>query len=206
MITIAILIITLTISILAFPREGYMTPLMDKLIFSPYRVHHNREYWRLITSGFIHANIWHLIINLFVLYFFGKLSEAYFITIFGFGKGEILYATLYLTAIVVANLPSLGRYKDSPSYLALGASGATSAVVFSTILFDPWNKLIIFPIPIPIPAIIFGVLYLAYEHYMDVRGQDYVGHSAHFWGSIYGFIFPIIFEPRLLSYFFNQIF
>ena len=206
MITIFIVIITLIVSIIAMPRDDYYSPLVDKLSLKPYRVYHYKEYWRLITAGFIHGNFWHLLINLFVLYVFGRSVEAYFVSIFGLVKGEVLYLVMYLSAIGVANLPMLARHKNNSAYFALGASGAVSAVVFASILFDPWNKIIIFPIPIPIPAIIFGVLYLLYEQYMDKHAQDYVAHEAHFWGSIYGFVFPIIFEPRLIIYFLNQIF
>lgn len=202
---------TVLTSIIAFPPnvpsiDSLRNPsALGRLIFSPYQVWHRKEWWRLFTSGFVHANWWHLIINMFVFYFFGRIVEAYFVIIWGPGKGEILFLLFYILSIAAANFPDLLKFKDSPYYSALGASGATSAIIFATILVAPWSKMYIFPIPIPIPAIIFGVFYLAYEQIMAQRSADNVGHSAHFWGSIFGFVFPILLYPGLFVHFLNQL-
>ncbi len=204
--------ITVLTSIIAFPPnvpsiEALRNPrVLDNFIFNPYVTWRRKQWWRLFTAGLIHANWWHLLINMFVLYFFGRVIELYFVQLWGPGKGEFLFLFFYVASIGVANLPDLFRFKDQPYYNALGASGATSAMVFASILFDPWNKIYIFPIPIPIPAIVFGVIYLLYENYMARRGTDNIGHNAHFWGSIFGFVFPIILKPGLFMYFLSQLF
>ena len=209
--TFMIIAFTVLTSIIAFPPN---VPSIDRLrnpnvlnnfIFNPYATWKYKQWWRPFTAGLIHANWWHLLINMFVLYFFGRIIETYFVHIFGLGKGEFLYIFFYISSIGVANLPDLFKYKNQPYFNALGASGATSAMVFASILFDPWNKIFIFPIPIPIPAIIFGAFYLFYESYMAKRGMDNVGHNAHFWGAIYGFVFPLILKPSLFAYFISQL-
>jgi membrane associated rhomboid family serine protease len=107
---------------------------------------------------------------------------------------------LYIGGAALSTLPSYGKHKDDYSYTAVGASGAVSAVVFASIIFDPWSKLIIFPIPIGIPAILFGFLYLIYSWYMGKKNIDNVGHDAHFWGAVFGFVFTIILKPALFGH------
>ncbi len=212
LITYLLMSFTVLTSIIAFPPnvvsiESLRQPdWFDKFKFNAYQVWHSRQWYRMFTSGFLHVNWWHLIINMFVLYFFGRVVEWSFISIFGLFEGRLFYFLLYLLAIFVGNLPDLIRFKDKYFYNAVGASGAISAVLFTSILLFPWNKIYIFPIPIPIPAIIFGIIYLLYESYMDKRGIDNIGHSAHLWGAIFGFIFPIILEPKLFSLFLAQLF
>ena len=102
-------------------------------------------------------------------------------------------------------LPSFGKHKNDPYYNAVGASGAVSAVVFASILFNPTNKITIFPVPIGIPSFIFGILYLIYSAYMGKRGKDNIGHDAHFWGAVYGVVFTIALEPRVGLFFIHEI-
>jgi membrane associated rhomboid family serine protease len=94
-------------------------------------------------------------------------------------------------------LPSFGKYKNDPGYNAVGASGAVSAVVFASILFVPLGKIYLFFIPIGIPAFIFGGLYLIYSAYMAKRGGDNIGHDAHFWGALFGFVYTIAIKPKV---------
>ncbi len=211
-ITYFIVSFTILTSIVAFPPnivsiDSLRQPeWFEKFKFNPYLTWHSRQWYRMFTSGFLHANWWHLLINMFVLYFFGRLVETSFISIFGLFKGRLSYILLYLLAIFVGNLPDLFKFKDKFYYNAVGASGAISAVLFTSILIFPWNKIFIFPIPIPIPAIIFGVLYLLYETYMEKYASDNVGHSAHLWGAVFGFLFPLLLEPRLFTLFMSQLF
>ena len=175
--------------------------LLDRLILWPPAIDRNRQYDRLVTHGFIHADWMHLLFNMITLFSFGPLVERIFssrITVVG-------YALFYLSAIVMAILPTYFRHQHDASYRSLGASGAVSAVLFSAILFDPWLKLVILPIPIPIPAILFAVLYVGYSIWMDRRGGDNVNHSAHLWGAAYGVMFTLLMEPRVGGLFLQQL-
>ena len=107
----------------------------------------------------------------------------------------------YLSAIVVSILPTYMTHRHDPHYRSLGASGGVAAVLFAFILFDPWSKLIIFPIPVPIPAFLFALLYVGYSVWMDRRGRDNVNHSAHLWGAAYGVLFTVLLEPKVLAHF-----
>ena len=177
--------------------------LFSKMLFSPYQVIKRNEYYRLITHGFVHANWPHLIINMLVFWSFGSVLLVYFDIVWD-SFGNILFIIFYLVAIVFSSLFTLFKHKDNHYYSAVGASGATSAVVFASIFFDPWNKIYFFGI-IPIPGVVFGALYLIYSYRMAKRGNDNIGHDAHFWGAVFGFFFPLILKPELFQYFINRI-
>ena len=195
-ITIVICGVTAVTSFLAFSNHS----LFDELIFWPYRIWRNNEWHRLVSSGFIHADLGHLFFNMFALYSFGSFVEPSFASIYG-GKGLTLYVVMYFSAIAIADIYHLFTQKDNYVYRALGASGGVSAVIFASILLNPFSKIGIMFIPVGIPAYIFGPLYLLYCTYAAQRGNDNVGHTAHFTGSIFGFVFPIIFAPHLLTEF-----
>jgi membrane associated rhomboid family serine protease len=199
-ITLLIVAVTAITSFLAFSNHT----LFDKLIFWPYRIWRNNEWYRLISCSFIHADLSHLLFNMIALYSFGINVESYFGQIFH-GKGLTLYVVMYFGAVASADVYNLFTRKDDFYYRSLGASGGVSAVVFASILFDPFSKIYIMFIPIGIPAFVFGVLYLLYCAYMAKRGGDNIGHVAHFSGSIFGFIFPIIFAPELLPRFIRML-
>ncbi len=179
--------------------------LKYKLINIPTRVFKHGEYYRLLTSGFIHGGYAHLIFNMISLYFFMNVTILYFEMMFGLVLGNIICALFYLSATVISSLPVSWENKDNPGYASLGASGAVSAIVFASILLFPTSEMMIFPIPIPIPAVLFGFLYLIFSSYMQRNGNDNIGHSAHFWGAIYGFIFPIFFDYTLVQRFYEQV-
>ena len=119
--------------------------------------------------------------------------------------GATGFLVFYLSAIVVAILPSYLRHLHDARYRSLGASGGVAAVLFASILFNPWSKLIIFPIPLPIPAILFAVLYVGYSIWMDRRGGDNINHSAHLVGGAYGIAFTLVAIPESLGHFLRQI-
>ena len=209
--TWAIILFTTVTSLIAFPpnvssiESIRRSDWFDKMKFNAVAVFKYKEYYRLITYGLLHANWMHLIFNMFTLYFFGGIVEAGFKIIFGI-YGGLVYIAFYILAIIVSTLPDLFKYKNMSYYNAVGASGAVSAVLFSAILFNPGMKLMFIFLPIPITAWVFGILYLAYSYYMAKRGTDNIGHNAHLWGSIFGFIFPILFKPYLFVHFLNGIF
>jgi len=195
-----IIIATVLLSVFALNREEVFRMLM----FNAYAVKHNREYHRLFTNGFIHADWIHLGINMFVLYSFGSFVEEVFPYIFG-NMGKIYFAMLYFGAIPISVIPSLLKHKNNTYYNSVGASGAVSAVVFASILFNPLGKIYLFMIPIGIPAFIFGILYLIYSAYMAKRAKDNIGHDAHFAGAIYGLLFIIIAKPEILFFFLSEL-
>lgn len=199
--TIAIIIITSLISVAAF----YRADIFDKLKFNPYLTSEKKQLWRLISYGFVHADWIHLGVNMFVLFSFGRLVSAYFELVFP-GKAMFYFLILYFGGLLISAAPAYGRHKENPYYNSVGASGAVSAIVFSSIVFDPMNRIYLMFIPIGIPAIIFGVLYLVYSAYMDKKAKDNIGHDAHFWGGIYGFALTIILQPKLFSHFLFEIF
>jgi len=199
--TYIIIAVTALTSILAFNNRN----IFDQFTFDPYRIHHLNQVYRFITHGLIHADWVHLTVNMFVLLSFGVMVEGSFVQIFGTGKGEYYYIILYVGGILLSSSPSYGKYKDEPSYSAVGASGAISAVVFASILISPLSGIRFIFIPFDIPAFVFGILYLAYSAYMSKKGTDNIGHDAHFWGALFGLAFTILLKPALFNGFIYQI-
>lgn len=193
--TIVLIILTGIISFQAFNNPQ----LRQKLLFYPAAIEQQNEWYRFISSGFIHADFAHLAVNMFVFYQFGEFVEVLFKTVFGQMLGPLIYVLFYLSAIAIASVPSYFKHQANPYYRALGASGATSAVLFADILFHPWDWFL-FP---PVPAIVLGVGYLWYASYMGKKGQDNIGHDAHFWGAVYGVVFilsiAILYRPDLID-------
>jgi len=200
MLTILIIVLTSLFSIAAFNRPE----LMYKYNFNPYQIIHRKQWYRIITHAFLHANGEHLIINMLVLYSFGTAIDYYFYQYIG-SNGALLFLGLYFGGIIASSLYSLIKEKDNYNYSAIGASGAVSAVTFASIFFAPLSK-IYFMAFLPIPGILFGVLYLAYSYYMGKKSMDNIGHDAHFWGAVFGFVFPVMVKPGLLMHFFQQLF
>jgi membrane associated rhomboid family serine protease len=195
--TVIVIIITCLVSITAF----YKPDELNKLLLWPAMMRERNQYYRFITSGFVHADWLHLGFNMITLYYFGRIVEVYFRELFGPG----VFILFYLIAMVVADLQTYFKYRNTYNYRALGASGAVSAVLFASILFNPWAKIYLFFIPIGIPAFIFGILYLAYCMYMSKRGNDGINHTAHLWGAIFGILFTIVLEPRVGAFFMQQL-
>ncbi len=199
--TIALIIMTSLISYQAFGRPE----MRARLMFYPRLMKENGEWYRFLTYGFVHADWMHLIVNMYVLYIFGEYLEEVLKTSLGDALGRIMYLLLYLSAIVISSVPSYFQHQDNRAYAAVGASGATSALVFAFILFRPWEWFI-FP---PLPAVLFGAAFLWYSSYMEKRGMDNIGHNTHFWGAVYGVFFMLLtayaFQPALLRFFWHQL-
>jgi membrane associated rhomboid family serine protease len=193
-ITFSLIAITVLISFIGFNNEA----TKDKLLFYPYGMGTPKEYYRFISYGFIHADYIHLFFNMFTLYSFGRTVE---IVLFN----QSQYIIFYLSALVASTVFDFIKNRANARYGALGASGAVSAVVFSTIIFNPWDRAIAIFGVIALPNIVFAVLYLVYCAYMGKRGGDNIGHNAHMWGSLYGFVFTSIVHPNLLMSFFQQL-
>ena len=202
MITLIIIGITTLVSIAAMENMS----LRNKLMFNAYMIHHRREWYRFITSGFIHANWPHLIFNMYALWIFGRPVEEGFSASFIYGsKGPLFFVMLYFGALVMSSLYAYERHKDNVYYNSLGASGAVSAVIFAFIVLAPNAKLALLFIPVPLPAYLFGLLILVVEHYMSRRGNTGIAHDAHFWGSVFGIVFTIVLKPHLAIDFIEKI-
>ncbi len=202
MITLIIVISTAIISIICFGNGK----LFAKLDFEPFLIHKKNEYYRFLSHTFVHADWVHLIINMLVFYSFGRYVEQIFQALEQKGtifSGDAFYLLLYFGGAIIASIPSYIKHKENADYVSVGASGAVSAVLFSSIFFSPMEKIYFYAI-IPMPGIVFGVLYLVYSSYMSRKGNDNINHDAHLWGAVFGFIFPIILDPSLVSNFFNQ--
>lgn len=200
MITYFIIGVTVLVSYMAFQNHE----LMDKLQFNAAKIIHQKQYYRLISHAFIHANWSHLIVNMFVLYFFGKGMELYFGYYFG-SRSTVYFLLLYFGGILASNIWSLIKHQNNYYYNAVGASGAVSALLFAFIFFNPWELLYLFAI-VPIPGILFAVGYLIYSYQMSKQKNDNVAHDAHFLGAVFGFVFPIVLKPDLFGQFIDQLF
>lgn len=196
----SIIAITVAVSVSAFNNRE----LMAKMQFNPYLIQNRRQAHRFVSYGLVHADWGHLGINMFVFYSFGRIVLEYYQYYFG-SKGIMYFLMLYIAGLAFSTIADFARQKNNFYYNAVGASGAVSAIVFASILFEPMSKIYLFFIPIGIPAFIFGVLYLAYSAYMAKRNQDNIGHDAHFWGAVFGFVFTIILKPSLIPAFFESI-
>ena len=183
----------------------------EKLLFWPYRIKRQHEYTRFFSGAFIHADLMHLAFNMLTLYSFGGAIETFLYPVFFRNQSTLLFVLLYGIAIVVACIPDYLRYRDQHHYRALGASGAVSAVIFSAILLEPNMPLRFFFIPVDIPGWLFGILFLGLSAYLAKRGNDNIGHSAHFWGGVFGLVFTylatlFLTDVNILSRFIDQVF
>lgn len=192
---VASIIFALTIitTLITFSNED----LYGKMMLHPYSISKGKYLYTLITSGLIHKDWMHLFFNMFSFYYFAFSLE---VTI-----GHWQFGVLYFLSMVLSDIPSVYKHKHDFWYHSLGASGAISAVIFSFILFHPMDKMMIIPIPIQIPAIIFGVLYLIYCTYASKHSQDAINHDAHLFGALSGLLITIIMYPAVVHYFIGQL-
>lgn len=215
-----IIAITALISISAFNNRD----LIYRYMFIPARIQETGEKYRFFSHIFIHGDYMHLIFNMLSLYFLGNFMldtqggtylengggiieiQDGWIQKYGFWEGQIMFAILYFAGGLFATLIPYSRHKNNPSYMSLGASGAVSAVIFASIIWNPTMKLHLFFIPIGIPAYIFGPLYIAYEIYMDKRGNTGIAHDAHLGGAIFGILFVLFTNIDAGKRFIEQIF
>lgn len=196
-VTLLLLIINVMVSGYAL---FYDPSLVDRLAFKPREILQGKQYQRMITGGFVHVGIGHLAFNMITLFFFGPLLESIL------GPGRFLL--LYFGAELAAHALTLVIHRDSPTYAAVGASGAISGVVFAFCLFFPFEKLYIF-FALPMPAILFAVLYVVGSVYaMRQKEEGMTGgiaHEAHLGGAVGGLVLTILLEPRSLSIFLEQV-
>lgn len=193
-VTLALIAVTAVVSLLAWQRPR----LLDALIYWPPGVRRG-EWWRLLTHGFIHADMAHLLINMLVLFFFGSVMERVLTGRIGAGG----FLAFYLAGIVLAILPTHFRHLRDTGYRSLGASGAVAAMLFAYILLRPWSTLLV--MFVPMPAIVFAVAYVWYSIRADRRSVDNINHGAHLAGAAWGVAFMLLLEPRLLPRFVERL-
>lgn len=197
--TLVIIISTALVSILAFNNRQ----LFDKLMFYPYTIKNNNEHYRFLTHAFVHADFIHLLLNMYVLYVFGDVVEKTFN--FLWGHPGFYFLALYIGGIVFSSVYSYFKHRNNPSYSAIGASGAVSSVVFAFIVIYPSAGMMIFPLPVEIPAWVFGSLYLVYSWFMARGANSRIGHDAHFFGALFGVLYMLIIDPSLVYHFIERL-
>lgn len=195
-ITIGLIAANVIFSLIGFSNAA----LVDKTIMWPYRVSREKQYFRFITSGFLHADFMHLFFNMFTLFFFGRNIEILF-KLGGLG-GQMAYLALYILGLIISDIPSYIKHRNNYNYRSLGASGAVSAVVFSFIVFSPWSSIYLYG-ALKISAAVYAILYIIYCVYMSKKDADHINHDAHLWGSVFGIVFTLILiailQPSLFS-------
>jgi membrane associated rhomboid family serine protease len=191
--------LTVIVSFYAFERPDFL----NKLIMNPYRVKHRREYYRFISSGFIHLDHIHIIFNMFSLYFFGTAMESVFSIVFG-PLGYVYYIALYLLGIVVSDIPTFFKHQNNPRYNALGASGGVASVIFAFVIFLPLEDICIY-FAFCFPGFIMGTAYLVFSWYQGKKAKDNINHDAHLYGALFGLVFCIVLYPPVLPNFIEQL-
>ena len=182
--TILLIVLNVVFSLVGFSNQQ----MVEKTIMWPYYVKREKQWYRFISSGFLHADGVHLFFNMFTLFFFGRNVEW----IFGQGLGgNAAFLGLYIGGLIVSDLPSFFKHKDHYEYRSLGASGAVSAVVFAAIIFDPWSSIYLYG-ALKISAALYAVLFIIYCVYMGKRGGDNINHDAHLWGALFGLAFTLL--------------
>lgn len=204
--TYILIFITVVVSVVCFRNRAWF----ERLALKPYRIVHNREWYRTVSHLFVHGDYTHLLVNMVVLLSFGSQLERIFKAyeqMGGIWSGYLAYLLLYFGAGIIASLYDIIARRNDPRYVSIGASGAVSAVIFASIFYNPWNKLYLMGI-VPLPGILFGLLYLVYCQYMGRRGEqtgDRINHRAHLYGSLFGFLFPVLMDPGSLAIFWRNL-
>lgn len=185
LVLIIVIAVTAIISFIAFSNAA----LFEKYKFNVGAIKHHKEYIRLISAGFLHADMMHLLFNMLTLYFFGPIVVQAF--------GEIGFLVVYFGSVLLGNLFSLYLYKNQDWYSAIGASGGVSGILFASIAMIPDLGIYFFFIPIAIPGYIFGLLYFSYSVYMmlNPKPHDNIGHAAHLGGAAFGLVYAVALQP-----------
>lgn len=191
--------ITVLISYMAFTNRQ----LFHQLLHSPYVEKRDKDYYRLISSGFVHADYMHLGLNMYVFWSFGNNVELYFKYFMGPVTGGLLFLALYLGAIVFGDLPSYFKHQNHSHYTAVGASGGVAGIMLASVVFQPWGTIALYGF-IELPAIVAAVMYLFYSAYAAKQNKDNIGHDAHLYGAIFGFVFTLLVNPLFIKIFITE--
>jgi membrane associated rhomboid family serine protease len=189
-VSVALLIFVVTIAASLAGLYGNRQ-IIDRSLFRPYEFLRKKQYASVISSGFVHADLPHLIFNMMTFYFFAFPLEKQI--------GSVRFAALYFLGLVVSDVGTFLKHRDDPQYASLGASGAISAVLFAAIVYFPWMELFIIPIPLPIPAPLFAVAYVGYSWWSARQARGRVNHDAHLGGALFGLLFVLLTDPGAYS-------
>lgn len=198
LISITIVYMTITFALIGLTSAISLAALyIDKRILNtgmliPYRVVNNQSWYEILTAGFLHASFGHLAVNMFVLFFFGMVLEQ--------NLGAVQFASLYVSGLLVSSLPSMIKHREDPQYATLGASGGVESVLFGFIFLYPTESIYFIFLPIPIPAWIFGLGFLAYSVYESKKGRGNINHEAHITGAIWGVLYLLFFVPNSIDH------
>lgn len=179
-----IMILTIGISLMGLFRSPR---IIDMCLFRPYYFHRKHQYDTIILSGFVHADVGHLLFNMFTFYFFAFPMENFI--------GTVPFLVLYFFGLIVSHTCTWYKQRNNPGYASLGASGAISAVLFAFIVYFPTMPLMIIPIPVPIPAFLFAIGYVAYSYWASMQDTGRINHDAHLCGAISGLMFVALTDP-----------
>jgi membrane associated rhomboid family serine protease len=179
-----ILALTVVVSVIGL----FSRKVIERAVLRPYAITHGSGYATLLTSGFVHADVGHLVFNLITYYSFA----------FGLQRaiGDVRFTVLYFFGLLVSNIGTCIKHRNEPNYASLGASGAILAVLFASIVYFPHQRLVILPLPIPIPAPLFAIAYLAFSYYSSGRAKDRINHDAHIFGALAGLAFVLVTAPE----------
>jgi membrane associated rhomboid family serine protease len=161
--------------------------IQSRNLLRPYWMIRQRDYFTLITSGFIHGDVAHLLFNALTFYFFGPALE--------YTIGTTKFIALYFIGLVLSSLGTVIKQRNNPDYAALGASGAILAVLFAFIVYYPTQMLYLY-FAIPIPAVLFAFGYMAYSWWASKHRRDNINHDAHLDGAVVGLLFVAVTDFR----------
>jgi len=198
-VTYIIIGFTVAISLYAFRDQT----VMRRLILNPYVVAHRGEYFRFVSSGFIHKDHMHLLFNMLSMYFFGGVVEHQFNLIFG-SRSDLYFILLYVLGIIVSDFPSFLKHKNNPGYNSLGASGGVAAVIFAFIILRPLDDICLYFF-LCIDGFILVALYLIFSYYQGRKAKDNINHDAHLFGALFGLLFITVLHPQAIPEFFEQV-
>jgi membrane associated rhomboid family serine protease len=187
-----LLIIAIT-SILSYKGLKDQSMISDWAL-SPYDIKHHGAYRRIFSHMFVHADMPHLFFNMFSFYMFGNMLESQFIEMWGGVAGELKFLILYFAGGVCATIWPYLRNQNNSNYISVGASGAVSAIIFASILWNPTMEMGMIFLPILIPAYIFGPLYLAFEYWAFKKNKTNIAHDAHLGGALFGILLILAFN------------
>lgn len=200
---VSMLMIAITVGISLYAEKH--RAFKAKWIFNPYIIESRKEYYRFLSSGFIHSGSTHLLFNMLTLFFFARQVELIYGVVFP-GFGALMFLAIYAVGITVSSIPAYFKYKGNPAYNALGASGGVSTIVFVSIMCNPTGKIGFILLPfISFPAFFLGIAYIIYSYYMAKNSNDNIGHEAHLFGALFGVATTIAFIPNTIPRFINAI-